>query len=339
MIGVGGIGTGMFFALDGDATLGRNESRPGRLLDVRDYCKLHIIAHYVAVLMRGGMGVMPIGKVGDDAAGRRLIEEMTAAGMDVRFVQTAPGLPTTLSVCFQYPDGSGGNITTGNGASASLHPRDIDSVEPVLAAHRGEFIALAAPEFSLDCRWHMLELAGRYGGLRVAAFASAEVPEALDRGTLCHVDILSVNEDEGTAFAQQEFDAARPEAFLRTLAREVRNEADGRDLRILLSAGKAGAYACESGHWYFIPALPVEVASTAGAGDALLGGTLAGMAMGLPFAIDRPRRSALAGSRVASAVDLGTILAAMSVTSPHTIHPEADLPHLRAFAKEHGIGV
>jgi len=339
LVGVGGIGTGMFFALDGDATLGRNESRPGRLLDVRDYCKLHIIAHYVAVLMRGSMGVMPIGKVGDDDAGRRLIEEMTAAGMDLRFVQTLKGLPTTLSVCFQYPDGSGGNLTTSNGASAALHPRDIDAAVPVMAAHRGEFIALAAPEVSLDCRWHMLELSGRYGGLRVAAFASAEIPEALDRGTLCHVDILAVNEDEAAVFAQQEFDADRPEAFLRTLDQQVRYEADGQDLRILMSAGKAGAYACKGGRWDFIPALSVEVASTAGAGDALLAGTLAGIAMGMPFALDRPHRSTLTGAPVASAVDFGAILAAMSVTSPHTIHPDADLPHLRAFAKEHGIDV
>lgn len=47
MIGTGGIGSGVFFALDGDHTLGREESRSGRFLDKRDYCKLHIISHYV----------------------------------------------------------------------------------------------------------------------------------------------------------------------------------------------------------------------------------------------------------------------------------------------------
>ena len=51
MIGTGGIGSGMFFALDGDHTLGREESRSGRFLDRRDYCKLHIIAHYVKALL------------------------------------------------------------------------------------------------------------------------------------------------------------------------------------------------------------------------------------------------------------------------------------------------
>ena len=51
LVGVGGIGTGLFFALEGQHTLGRNESRPARLLNIRDYCKLHIISHYIAILL------------------------------------------------------------------------------------------------------------------------------------------------------------------------------------------------------------------------------------------------------------------------------------------------
>jgi len=68
MIGVGGIGTGLFFALQGDHPLGRNESRPARLLNVRDYGKLHIISHYVAVLQGADPGgsrfqVIPLANV------------------------------------------------------------------------------------------------------------------------------------------------------------------------------------------------------------------------------------------------------------------------------------
>ena len=114
---MGGIGSGIVFALEGGHDLGRNESRPGRLLDVRDYCKLHIVAHYPSVLLGARpegapFHVLPIGKVGDDEAGRRLRAEMTAAGMDLRFVDTVTGPPTLFSVCFLYPDGSGGNVTT-----------------------------------------------------------------------------------------------------------------------------------------------------------------------------------------------------------------------------------
>ena len=39
---------------------------------------------------------------------------------------------------------------------------------------------------------------------------------------------------------------------------------------------------------------------------------------------------------LATALDLGVLLAAYSVTSPHTIHPNADFPSLLAFAD--GLG-
>ena len=52
-IGIGGIGAGMIYALKGDHELGRNESRLGELLDSRDYCKLHIVLHYIARLRQG----------------------------------------------------------------------------------------------------------------------------------------------------------------------------------------------------------------------------------------------------------------------------------------------
>ena len=54
IVGVGGIGSGIFFALEGNHTLGRNESRTATLLPVRDYCKLHIVLHYVAKLLGAG---------------------------------------------------------------------------------------------------------------------------------------------------------------------------------------------------------------------------------------------------------------------------------------------
>ena len=66
LVGVGGIGTGLFFALEGDHDLGRNESRPARLKGVCDYCKLHIVAHYPTVLLGAGFEVVPVGKVGAD---------------------------------------------------------------------------------------------------------------------------------------------------------------------------------------------------------------------------------------------------------------------------------
>ena len=91
LIGTGGVGSGSFFALEGDHTLGREESRAGRFLDRQDYCKLHIVTHYVQVLLGPGFHVIPASKVGDDDIGRRLLIEMQEIGLDTRYIVVSPG--------------------------------------------------------------------------------------------------------------------------------------------------------------------------------------------------------------------------------------------------------
>ena len=340
LLGVGGIGVGLFFALEGDHTLGRNESRPGRLLDVRDYCKLHIIAHYVAALLGAHPSgqpfhVLPIGRVGRDQTGARLREEMAGVGMDLRFVVTDDERPTILGVCFQYPDGSGGNITPTNGAASALTAEDIDRAEPYLAANSGRAIALAAPEVPLGARLHLLRLATRHGALRVASLTSAEVPAAQELGLFSLVDLLAVNEDEAAMLVGRPFDLAAPEPFLDECAGLLTVWQPR--IRIVVSAGKQGAYGFADGAWDHSPTPTVPVANTAGAGDALLGGIIACLAVGLPLIIPGPPRVAITDRPLASALDLGVLLAALSVTSPHTIHPKANVGSLCAFAREMGL--
>ena len=92
LLGTGGVGSGAFFALDGNHTLGREESRGGRFLDRQDYCKLHIICHYVQVLLGPSFTVLMASKVGDDETGRRLLAEMQATGLDTRFIPSSPAM-------------------------------------------------------------------------------------------------------------------------------------------------------------------------------------------------------------------------------------------------------
>jgi sugar/nucleoside kinase (ribokinase family) len=106
-------------------------------------------------------------------------------------------------------------------------------------------------------------------------------------------------------------------------------------MRAVITAGPGGAFAYDGTAWTHTPALLVPVASTAGAGDALLGGLLAGLAAGLPFA--GTARASLADRPLASALDLGTLVAAFKVTSPHTIPPGLSLGPLLAFARGHGV--
>ncbi len=340
LIGIGGVGTGVFFNLEGNHTLGRNESRSGKLLDVRDYCKLHIVIHYIAKLLGSGMGengfkIFPVAKVGDDAAGHFVIREMQQVGIETGLIALVAGKPTLFSVCFQYPDGAGGNITTNNSAAAELAESDIDRIKPLLEAEPGRTIALSVPEVPLAVRRHFLEVGSRAGAFRAGSFLSAEIPAAKELEMFKLLDLVALNESEASELLGCEFDISRPESFVDRCLSFVNQDSPG--IRLIVSLGARGVLGFSKDGWSLYPAPEVSVASTAGAGDALLGGVIAGIAAGIPFlSSDRPGPK-VRGESVQSALEVGMMLASHTVTSPHTIHPSACLDSLITFLAELGV--
>jgi len=331
LVGVGGIGTGMFWALEGNETLGRNESRAGRILDRRDFCKLHIIAHYVAVLTgrgRRGFAVVPVGRVGEDECGRRMVELMAEAGMDVRHVATEAGASTMFSTCFVYPDGDGGNVTTADSACSRLTGSDVERAVASMPAAGG--MALAAPEVPLAARRRLLELARERGWVTAAAFNTAEAAEALASGLLALVDILSVNRDEAAALAGLGA-VADPWALAEAAGGRLGRENPA--IRVCVTAGAAGAVGWQDGRVERTPAAPVEAVNTAGAGDAMLAGLIVAEAAGLPFILpDRRQRAGLSELPLATAMDLAALLAGISVTAADTICFGVDADSLARLA-------
>jgi sugar/nucleoside kinase (ribokinase family) len=332
-VGIGGLGTGIFFALEGNHALGRNESRPGRLLDVRDYCKLHIVIHYIAKLLGSKFQVFPMGAVGHDAAGELVRQELASLGVDTRFVKEIPGKSTLFSVCFQYPDGSGGNITTNNSAASEFASPDT-AVEDALAEGGPRGIALLLPEVPLDARRHFLKLASRQKALRIASFVSAEITLAREAGMFDELDLVAVNESEAAELIGGTFLPEDPESFIEKCATFLHKTYPR--LRMVVSAGRTGAYALSQDRWNYCPAPKIEVLSTAGAGDCLLGGIVAAIAAGVPLLNSMPPRSSLAERRLDTALDFGVLLASFKVTSAHTIHPQACLATLIRFAEQLG---
>ncbi len=340
LVGVGGLGTGSFFALEGNHTLGRNESRSGRLLDVRDYCKLHIVIHYIARLLGSASGlfpVVPVGKVGNDAAGEFVVREMRGAGIDTPFVDVVAGKPTLFSVCFQYPDGCGGNMTTSNSAATELSDEDVNRVGSILRSAGPKGIALLVPEVPLTARRRFLELATQAGSFRAASFVSGEVAEAKRLGMFDELDLASLNEEEAAELAGVAFSKSDAENFLgrcRKLIAQIYP-----NLQMILSIGKNGAYAIDKTDWSYCPAPSVEVASTAGAGDCLLGGILAALAAGIPLKSEQAGRQGKTDRMLETALHFGVLLASYKVTSPHTIHPDASLARVMEFARQRRIAV
>jgi len=134
-------------------------------------------------------------------------------------------------------------------------------------------------------------------------------------GLLSRCDLVALNRDEAAALAQM-----NPEGEAEHIARGAvdRLRHDNGAVMVSVTAGGDGSWAWDGGDLHHLPALPVEVASTAGAGDCHLGCLLAGLAANLSLA---------------EAQHLAGLAAAHSVTSPHTIDDRIDRPTLAAFAE------
>ena len=90
------------------------------------------------------------------------------------------------------------------------------------------------------------------------------------------------------------------------------------NIELLMTCGKQGAYSATKSLIEHIPPLPSRTVNTTGAGDAFLGGTLAGIAMGLMLQKGR-EDTAFGETRLSSAAELGTLCAGMAVESEDSI--------------------
>lgn len=341
-IGVGGIGAGIMYSLHGDHDLGRNESRLGELLDSRDYCKLHILEHYIAKLMGAGNAsdtfrVLPIGVVGNDVIGTQILGEMSAAGLNMQFVRRDPALKTLFSVCFIYPDGSGGNITSGNSAAGTVSAEDLKLASPLMKAAGRRALALCAPEVPLELRRRFLELATHCGNYRACSFVLGDMEEAQKTGMIALTDLLALNQEEASALLGCPSGHTLNENLLTEHAATY--TATHPALRLVVSVGSKGAYGFEGGKTQYCPAPVLRPKSTTGAGDALLAGVVSALAAAIPFISPDEGGKSFSGRVLQTALDFGVLNSSFSVTSEHSIHPSADMENLFAFAEQQGATV
>ena len=341
-IGVGGIGAGIMYSLHGEHDLGRNESRLGELRDSRDYCKLHILGHYVAKLMGAGSApgsfrVLPIGVVGNDAIGTQILGEMSAAGLDMQFMRRDRSLKTLFSVCFIYPDGSGGNITSSNSAAHTVSAEDLKLASPLMKAAGRRGLALCVPEVPLELRKQFLELATYCGNYRACSFVLGDMEEAQKTGLIALTDLLSLNQEEASALLGCPSGHTLSERLLAEYSATF--TATHPALRLVVSVGSKGAYGFERGQMQYCPAPVLQPKSTAGAGDALLAGVASALAAGIPFILPDEGGKTFSGRVLRSALDFGVLNSSLSVTSEHSIHPGAAVDKLFAFAEQQGASV
>jgi len=64
-----------------------------------------------------------------------------------------------------------------------------------------------------------------------------------------------------------------------------------------------------------------------------------GLAAGLPFIMQNECSGSFSGRVLRTALDLGVLNASFSVTSPHSIHPDAVISNLFGFAEAYGASI
>jgi ribokinase len=212
-------------------------------------------ANQAVAAARLGARVAFVARVGADARGEEVLEQLRAEGVDVGSVFREPQQPTGAAVIMVNEAGQK-QIFAAPGANRRLSPDDIGAAANVIAAAN---VVLAQLEVPVDTVAAAFQLARRGGAKTVLDPAP---PRALPEDVLRLVDVVKPNAHEAE--------------WLTGVV--VRHQASAREAARQLLARGAAAVAIESGSegnllvWregeVWLPRIPVASVDATGAGDA-----------------------------------------------------------------------
>ena len=228
-------------------------------------------ANAAVAVARAGAEAVLVGRIGDDDFGRMELTHLRQEGVDVDGVLVDPEIAT--GVAFIMIDAHGENtILVVNGANDCL---SAEAVSQALASHRGTLdgilINFEIPEAAVAAGVRL----GKEQGVPVIVDAGPPrayapetwagctvlTPNALETATLVGYPI---HDDRTAEQAARELLAAGPQA-------------------VVLKRGARGALLLTVEREVHVPAFPVEVVDTTGAGDAFSGTLTVAVAEGLPL--------------------------------------------------------
>jgi ribokinase len=205
-----------------------------------------------------GARVRFAGRVGADPDGEAALAALADSGVDVSLVRTTDLHRTGLAVVLVDRDGNNA-IAVSPGANHALTVSDLDRLG---AEIRRADVLLMQMELPVDVVLRAVDLAHDAGTPVVLNLAP---PAVVPPPTLSRLAVLVVNESEA------EFLLAGPLvewSALRSAASRLRGLGPG---AVVVTAGARGAVYDDGSGATHVPAVPVEVVDTAGAGDAFVG--------------------------------------------------------------------
>jgi ribokinase len=237
-------------------------------------------ANQALAAARAGARVTLAGAVGDDAMAAEALSLLQPGGVDLQRVSTMSG-PTGIALIMV--DDSGENvIAVAPGANAKVAPADAAR----LSFAAGEVLLLQL-EVPVDAAQAAATKAREAGAMVVLSFAPFNA-DAL--GLLGQATHLVVNEGECA-----EVTDALGITGDEPLEERARRLAADHALTVIVTLGKDGVLAVADGHAERVPAFPVDVVDTVGAGDTFCGYLAAGLAEGRALGEALELASAAAG--------------------------------------------
>ena len=236
-------------------------------------------ANQAVAVARLGYPVRMIGRVGSDAFGEKLREQLASSGVDASLVLTSEG-PSGVAVIAVVPSGENAIVVT-PGANAQVSPQDVESNAGVISEAGAVLTQLEIPFETVE------RLARLCAQANVPLLLDPAPARALPAGLLGLVSWLTPNETEITeCLPPGATGSPNPIETAETLARRVRSG-------VLLKRGARGAFLAGSdGLRQQIDAFEVTAVDTTAAGDAFNGAFAVARMMG---------RSAMESARFATA--------------------------------------
>jgi ribokinase len=224
-------------------------------------------ANQAVAAARLGAQVSMVGRVGRDAFGNPLLDNLAAAGVDHTFVIQDPKAATGVAL-IMVDDGGQNSIVVASGANMRLSPADVDGAEIAIADADALLLQLESP---LETVLRAAEVARAHG---VKVILNPAPARSLPGALLSLVDVLIPNESETALLTGlpvgNQVEAKAAAAALRGLGVGT----------VILTLGERGALlAREEGVEHF-PAFEVTPVDTTAAGDAFVGGFAVALAEG-----------------------------------------------------------
>ena len=217
---------------------------------------------------RAGVGAAMIGAVGDDDFGRALMGNLDRAGVERRFVRVAPGAASGMSVAIFDEGGDYGAVIV-SGSNLTLGDADIASAADVTERTAVLLLQNEVPEAANIAAARAVKAKGG------RVLLNAAPARKLSGELIALVDILVVNAIEAEFLAGV--------AVVETLdgaAQAAKRLVDLCPVAIVTAGGEGVACCDRTGGAFALPAIPVKVVSTHGAGDEFVGALAAGLARG-----------------------------------------------------------